>query len=60
MDAAAVKYNLERHRNMKGSNRRGELAVVSSVDVVDAVHGAHQSVGAVRAAARGARPTAPA
>jgi peptide/nickel transport system substrate-binding protein len=36
MDAQAVKYNLERHKNMKGSNRRGELAVVSSVDVVDA------------------------
>lgn len=35
MDAAAVKYNLERHKNMKGSSRRGELAVVSSVDVVD-------------------------
>src|SRR5881394_3174353 len=35
MDAAAVKYNLERHKDMKGSNRRGELAVVSSVDVVD-------------------------
>ena len=36
LDAAAVKYNLERHKNMKGSNRRGELAVVSSVDAVDA------------------------
>ena len=36
MDAAAVKYNLERHKNLKGSNRRGELAVVSSVDAVDA------------------------
>ena len=35
MDAAAVKYNLERHKNMKGSNRRGELAVVTSIDVVD-------------------------
>jgi len=35
MDAAAVKYNLERHKNMKGSNRRGELAVVSSVDALD-------------------------
>src|SRR5678815_2297549 len=35
MDAAAVKYNLERHKNMKGSNRRGELAPVASVDVVD-------------------------
>src|SRR5688572_23199051 len=36
MDAAAVKFNLERHKDMKGSNRRGELAVVSSVDAVDA------------------------
>jgi peptide/nickel transport system substrate-binding protein len=36
MDAAAVRYNLERHKNMKGSNRRGELAVMTSVDVVDA------------------------
>jgi peptide/nickel transport system substrate-binding protein len=35
LDAAAVKYNLERHKNMKGSNRRGELAVVSSVDALD-------------------------
>jgi peptide/nickel transport system substrate-binding protein len=35
LDAAAVKYNLERHKNMAGSNRRGELAVMSSVDVVD-------------------------
>jgi peptide/nickel transport system substrate-binding protein len=35
-DAQAVKYNLERHKDMKGSNRRGELAVVSSVDAVDA------------------------
>src|SRR5437868_10971473 len=35
LDAAAVKYNLERHKNMQGSSRRGELAVVSSVDVVD-------------------------
>jgi ABC-type spermidine/putrescine transport system permease subunit II len=35
MDAAAVKFNLERHKNMKGSNRRGELAVMSSVDAVD-------------------------
>jgi len=34
-NAAAVKYNLERHKSMPGSNRRGELAVVSSVDVVD-------------------------
>jgi peptide/nickel transport system substrate-binding protein len=35
MDAAAVKYNLDRHRNMQGSNRRGELSVVSGVEVVD-------------------------
>ena len=36
LDAAAVKFNLERHKNMQGSNRRGELAPVTSVDVVDA------------------------
>src|SRR3954453_3528773 len=36
LDAAAVKYNLERHKTMAGSNRRGELAPVASVDVVDA------------------------
>jgi peptide/nickel transport system substrate-binding protein len=35
MDAAAVKYSLERHKTMTGSNRRGELAPVASVDVVD-------------------------
>lgn len=36
LDAAAVKFNLERHKNLPGSARRGELAPVSSVDVVDA------------------------
>ena len=36
LDAAAVKFNLERHKTMAGSNRRGELAPVASVDVVDA------------------------
>ena len=35
MDAAAVKYSLDRHKTMAGSNRRGELAPVASVDVVD-------------------------
>src|SRR5690348_13966759 len=35
LDAAAVKFSLERHKNMQGSNRRGELAPVQSVDVVD-------------------------
>jgi peptide/nickel transport system substrate-binding protein len=34
-DAAAVKFNIERHKTMPGSNRRGELAPVTSVDVVD-------------------------
>ncbi len=36
MDAAAVKFNLERHKTMPGSNRSGELRPVTSVDVVDA------------------------
>ena len=35
LDAAAVKYNIERHKTMQGSNRRGELAPVTTVDVVD-------------------------
>jgi peptide/nickel transport system substrate-binding protein len=37
LDAAAVKFNLERHKTMQGSNRRGELAPLASVDVVDAM-----------------------
>ena len=35
LDAAAVKFNLERHKTLAGSNRRGELAPLASVDVVD-------------------------
>lgn len=35
LDAEAVKYSLERHKTMQGSNRRGELAPVQSVEVVD-------------------------
>src|SRR5262244_1400230 len=35
LDAAAVKFNIERHKTMQGSNRKGELAPVSSVDVID-------------------------
>jgi peptide/nickel transport system substrate-binding protein len=35
LDAAAVKFSIERHKTMAGSNRRGELAPVASVDVVD-------------------------
>ena len=34
-DAAAVKFNIERHKTMAGSNRSGELRPVTSVDVVD-------------------------
>src|SRR5258708_5341107 len=34
-DAEAVKFSLERPKNMPGSNRRGELAPVTSVEVVD-------------------------
>ncbi|MEO6362422.1 MAG: ABC transporter substrate-binding protein, partial [Caldimonas sp.] len=36
LDAAAVKFNIERHKTMAGSNRSGELRPVTSVDVVDA------------------------
>jgi peptide/nickel transport system substrate-binding protein len=35
LDAAAVKFNLERHKTMPGSSRRSELASVASVDIVD-------------------------
>jgi peptide/nickel transport system substrate-binding protein len=35
MDAAAVKYSLERHLKMPGSFRKAEIGAVSSVDVVD-------------------------
>ncbi|MDQ6681108.1 MAG: ABC transporter substrate-binding protein [Pseudomonadota bacterium] len=35
LDAAAVKFNIERHKTMAGSNRRGELAPVTTIDVVD-------------------------
>ena len=34
-DAAAVKFNIERHKTLAGSNRRGELAPVTTVDVID-------------------------
>jgi peptide/nickel transport system substrate-binding protein len=34
-DAEAVKYNIERHKTLQGSQRRGELSAVTSVDVVD-------------------------
>jgi peptide/nickel transport system substrate-binding protein len=36
MTAQAVKFSLERHRDLKGSNRRSEIASVEAVEVVDA------------------------
>src|SRR5213595_3298355 len=35
MNAESVRYSLDRHLNMKGSNRRSELESVNSIDVVD-------------------------
>ncbi len=35
MSAEAVKFSLDRHREMKGSNRRSELESVTAVEVVD-------------------------
>ena len=35
MNAEAVKFSLDRHREMKGSNRRSELEPVDAVEVVD-------------------------
>ncbi|MFD2263158.1 ABC transporter substrate-binding protein [Lacibacterium aquatile] len=34
-DAEAVKYNIERHLTMQGSQRRAEIASISTVDVID-------------------------
>ncbi len=35
MDAAAVKYSLDRHLTMPGSFRRGEISAIDHVEVVD-------------------------
>jgi peptide/nickel transport system substrate-binding protein len=35
LDADAVKYSLERHLTMQGSGRRGELASIDHIEVVD-------------------------
>jgi peptide/nickel transport system substrate-binding protein len=35
LDAAAAKYSLDRHMNMKGSFRKPELSAVDNVEVVD-------------------------
>ncbi len=35
MDAAAVKYSLERHLTFPGSRRKGEISQIKTIDVVD-------------------------
>src|SRR6266849_8087732 len=35
MDAESVKFSLDRHRTLKGSNRASELAPVEAVEVLD-------------------------
>jgi peptide/nickel transport system substrate-binding protein len=35
LDAKAVKYSLERHLKFPGSNRKGEISAIESIDVVD-------------------------
>src|SRR5438034_10173998 len=37
LNAEAVRYSIDRHLNMKGSNRRSELESINSIDVVDAL-----------------------
>jgi peptide/nickel transport system substrate-binding protein len=37
-DAAAVKFNIERMQTMKDSRRKGELAPITGVDLVDPPH----------------------
>jgi peptide/nickel transport system substrate-binding protein len=35
MDAASVKFSLERHLTMPGSNRKGEISALKSVEIID-------------------------
>lgn len=35
LDAAAVKFSIERHLTMPGSNRKGEISAVTGVDIID-------------------------
>jgi peptide/nickel transport system substrate-binding protein len=35
MDAAAVKFSLERHLTLPGSNRKGEISALHSVEIID-------------------------
>lgn len=34
-DAAAVKFNIERHLNLPGSNRKAEISAVTGVEIID-------------------------
>src|SRR5262245_61648872 len=34
-DAAAVKFNIERHLSMPGSNRKGEISAVTGVEIIN-------------------------
>jgi peptide/nickel transport system substrate-binding protein len=54
-----VKFNIERHKTLQGSNRRGELAPVTSVDVLDSSTVRLNLTGTLRAAAHQSSPTAP-
>jgi len=35
LDAAAVKYNIERHLTMPGSTRKAEISAVTGVEIID-------------------------
>src|SRR6202140_4578321 len=35
LDAGAVKFSIERHLNMQGSNRKAEISAVSAVEIID-------------------------
>ena len=48
LDAAAVKYSLERHLTMQGSFRRSEISAIDHVEVVDPATVRDRAEGAVR------------
>ena len=58
LDAAAVKFNIERHKTMAGSNRRGELAPVATRRCGRPDDRAAEPERAVLAAAGACSPTA--
>jgi peptide/nickel transport system substrate-binding protein len=35
LDAAAVKFNIERYQTLPGSNRKAEISAISEVQIVD-------------------------